>query len=290
MSNRATRAILAVAAVAAAVVSSATPAAAAAPTGRYVALGDSYTSGPLIPTQVDLNCTRSNHNYPSIVRANIGSTAFVDVSCGGATTGDILNPGSGELGIGVPAQIAAVTADTALVTVGIGGNDIGFSGIIGDCTSLAFGNPFGSPCKAKYTAGGVDQLAARISATAPKIAAVLAAVHAHAPGARVVLVGYPDIMPNTGVGCFPVVPIAWGDTGYLRSVEKSLNAMLQSVAGANNAQYVDTYTGTIGHDYCKSGSTRWIEGLIPGSSAAPFHPNASGEAAMGAIVTAAISA
>src|SRR5262245_16851350 len=97
---------------------------AAAPAGRYVALGDSYTSGPLIPIQVDLNCVRSNRNYPSLVTASIHSSSFTDVSCGGATTGDVLNPGNGELGRPVPAQISAVNAATALVSVGIGGNDI----------------------------------------------------------------------------------------------------------------------------------------------------------------------
>ena len=71
---------------------------AAAPTGRYVALGDSYTSGPLIPTQVDLNCVRSNRNYPALTAASIGSSSFIDVSCGGATTDDILNPGTGQWG------------------------------------------------------------------------------------------------------------------------------------------------------------------------------------------------
>src|ERR1051326_368878 len=87
----------------------ASPATAAAPTGRYVALGDSYTSGPLIPTQVDLNCTRSNHDYPSLTAAAIGSASLTDVSCGGATTAAILNPGSRAPGFGVPAPISALT-------------------------------------------------------------------------------------------------------------------------------------------------------------------------------------
>lgn len=263
---------------------------AAAPTGKYVALGDSYTSGPLIPSQVDLNCVRSDENYPSLVRAAIGSSSFTDVSCGGATTSDILNPGSGTLGLPVPAQIAAVTADTALVTVGIGGNDIGFSGIINTCVSASYSKPFGSPCKDQYTAGGVDQLQARIAAAAPKIATVLGAVHAAAPGAKVVVVSYPVILPDSGFGCFPVQPIAFGDVPYLRGVAKSLNAMLAAAAAAHGASYVDTYTPTVGHDICKSGSTRWVEGLIPGSPAAPFHPNARGEQAMASAVTAHLNA
>jgi lysophospholipase L1-like esterase len=259
---------------------------AAAPTGRYVALGDSFTSGPLIPSQVDLNCVRSNRNYPSLLAGAIGSAAFVDVSCGGATTSDILHPGRGELGVAVPAQIGAVTAATALVTVGISGNDIGFSSIITTCAQDSLSNPLGSPCKNRYTAGGTDQLQARIAATAPKVASVLQAVRAAAPNARVVVVGYPAILPDTGSGCWPVVPVAYADVPYLRGIEKSLNAMLASQAAGNGATYVDTYTPSIGHDACKSTSTRWVEGLFPGNPAAPFHPNAAGERAMSAAVMA----
>jgi lysophospholipase L1-like esterase len=268
----------------------ATPAHAAAPTGRYVALGDSYTAGPLIPNQVDLNCLRSDHNYPSLASAAIPSSSFVDVSCSGATTSDILNPGSGELGITVPAQISAVTSGTALVSVGIGGNDIGFSDIITNCAEASLSSPFGSPCKNQYTAGGTDQLLARINATAPKVAAVLSAIHAAAPGARVLVVGYTAILPDTGLGCWPVVPIAFNDVPYLRSTEKSLNSMLASTAAANGATYVDVYKPSIGHDACKSSGTRWTEGLFPGSSAAPFHPNATGEQAMSQAFLATLAA
>ncbi|MGW5668567.1 SGNH/GDSL hydrolase family protein [Micromonospora sp. NPDC003776] len=265
------------------------PASAAVPTGRYVALGDSYTAGPLIPTQVDLNCLRSNRNYPSLVAASAGSAALADVSCSGATTNDILNSGSGELGISVPPQLSAVTSSTALVTVEIGGNDIGFSGIINDCAQASLNSPLGSPCKNKYTAGGVDQLQARINATAPKVASVLQAVRAAAPGARVLVIGYPAILPDSGYGCWPVVPIAYQDVPYLRSVEKSLNSMLASTAATNNATYADVYTPSIGHDACKSSSTRWVEGLVPENSAAPFHPNARGEQGMATAVLARLS-
>ncbi|MDT0530281.1 SGNH/GDSL hydrolase family protein [Micromonospora sp. DSM 115977] len=258
----------------------AAPANAAAPTGRYVALGDSYTSGPLIPTQVDLNCLRSNRNYPSLVAASVGSSALADVSCSGATTEDILVGGSGALGISLPPQLSAVTPDTTLVTVQIGGNDIGFSGIITDCAEASLSSPLGSPCKNRYTAGGVDQLQARIAATAPKVTAVLQAVHRAAPGARVVVLGYPAIVPDSGYGCWPVVPIAYQDVPYLRSVHKSLNGMLASTAAANNATYADVYTPSVGRDTCKSSGTRWVEGLVPQNAAAPFHPNARGEQGM----------
>lgn len=271
------------------VVASPTTAGAAPPTGRYVALGDSFTSGPLIPTQVDLNCLRSNRNYPSLLAATIRSASFADVSCAGATTADILNPGTGQLDRPVPAQLSAVTAATALVTVNIGGNDIGFSGIMSDCAEASLGSPFGSPCKDRFTSGGTDQLQARIAATAPKITNVLRAIRAAAPNARVIVVGYLALLPDSGLGCWPVVPIAYGDVSYLRGIHRSLNNMIANTAAANGASYVDVYTPSIGHDACKSSGTRWTEPLIPGNSAAPLHPNAAGEQAMANAILAALN-
>ncbi|MFI7604397.1 SGNH/GDSL hydrolase family protein [Micromonospora sp. NPDC049366] len=266
-----------------------TPASAAVPTGRYVALGDSYTAGPLIPTQVDLNCLRSNRNFPSLVAASAGSSSFADVSCSGATTEDILVGGDGQLGITLPPQVSAVTSNTALVTVQIGGNDIGFSGIISDCAEASLSSPLGSPCKDRYTAGGTDQLQARIAATVPKVTAVLQAVRRAAPSARVVVLGYPAILPDTGYGCWPVVPIAYQDVPYLRGIQKSLNTMLANTASANGATYADVYTPSIGRDACKGSGTRWVEGLVPQNSAAPFHPNARGEQGMATALLAKLN-
>src|SRR5260370_6115896 len=70
----------------------ATPAAGAGPSlasTPYVALGDSYASGPVIPNQVDAVCLRSDHNYPSLVAAALHVSMFRDVSCTGADTVDI---------------------------------------------------------------------------------------------------------------------------------------------------------------------------------------------------------
>ena len=263
-------------------------AAAAAPTGTYVSLGDSYVAGPLVPDQVNLGCLRSDHNYPSLVASAIGSSAFSDVSCSGATTVDMTqSQANGPITVNSP-QLNAVTADDSLVTLGIGGNDIGFVNIILTCATESLTNPFGSPCTNHYTTGGTDQLAAAIDATGPKVAAVLQAIHQQAPQAKVVVVGYPDILPEYNNGCWPLEPIAYGDVSYLRATEKRLNAMLAAQAAANDAQYVDTYTPTIGHDVCKLPGTKWIEGIVPLASAAPFHPNAQGEAAMAAAVESAL--
>lgn len=263
-------------------------AAAAAPTGTYVSLGDSYVSGPLIPNQVNIGCLRSDHNYPSLVATARGFAAFSDASCAGATTVDMTqSQADGPITVNGP-QLNAVTSADSLVTLGISGNDIGFVNIILTCAGESLISPFGDPCTDQYTAGGTDQLATAINATAPKVAAVLQAIHQRAPQAEVLVVGYPDILPEYNNGCWPLEPLAYGDVSYLRATEKRLNAMLATVAAANNARYVDTYTPTIGHDICQLPGTKWIEGAVPLAAAAPFHPNAAGEAAMAAAVEAAL--
>ncbi|MFI2645382.1 SGNH/GDSL hydrolase family protein [Streptomyces sp. NPDC018610] len=267
--------------------SSAAPAAAhGGPAGRateYVSLGDSYTSGPLIPRQVDANCARSDHNYPSIVAERRNASVFRDVSCSGATTEEMWRA-QGANG----AQLDALRRDTALVTVQIGGNDVGFGSIIATCARLGAQEPAGDPCRRSYTSSGVDRLAVDIARTAPKVDRVLRAVRARSPHARVLVVGYPDLLPDDGSGCFPSVPFAAKDFPYLRDTEKRLNLMLRLVAAVDGARYVDTYGPTRGHDMCKAPADRWIEPLQPASPAAPAHPNARGEQAMADAVLRAL--
>lgn len=253
---------------------------------RYVALGDSFTSAPFTGNFAGLpiGCARSDNNYPHVVQATLQATTFVDVSCGGATTDDFYGAQETSLGTNPP-QFNALTADTNIVTVGMSGNDIGFSSIVENCVSV---NPFGSPCRDRYTAGGVDQLAARINATAPKVAAAIQEIHRRSPAATVYWVGYPAIVPNSGYGCWPTFPIAWADVPYLRDTERRLNSMLQTQAAANGAVYVDAYTPSIGHDVCKSSGVRWVEGLVPTVPAFPVHPNALGNRGMAAAVVAAL--
>ena len=255
---------------------------------HYVALGDSYTAGPLIPDETGSpgGCLRSTHSYPFLVAAGTGAATFTDVSCQGATTADMTHAQSVPLGTNPP-QDNALSASTTLVTLQIGGNNIGFSNIIIHCTTLSLTDPFGSPCKNHYTSGGTDRLRAAINKAAPKVAADLRGIHAAAPNAHVFLVGYPVILPSSGDGCWPAVPIAFGDVPYLRGVETELNSMLATEAAANNATFVDTYTASIGHGVCQAPGTKWVEGLIPTSLAVPFHPNSLGEQEMARQVLAA---
>jgi lysophospholipase L1-like esterase len=247
--------------------------AAGARAATYVALGDSYAAGPLIPNPVlPLGCLKSDHNYPHLAAPGIG-LSLRDVSCSGATTADMTNPQNVEPDGPNPPQLNALEAGTKVVSLTIGGNDIGFSEVIESCATL---NPFSHPCLDKYDSGGIDQLKARIEATAPKVASVLQGIHSRAPEARVFVVDYAAILPETGYGCWPQMPLGFLDVPYLRSTEKRLNSMLATQAAANGATLVDWYTASIGHDACKSSSTRWVEPLVPTNPAAPVHPNAAG--------------
>jgi lysophospholipase L1-like esterase len=258
------------------------------PPDTYVALGDSFTAGPLIPDQTldPAGCLRSTRNYPNVARPSIRVNRFVDVSCSGARTTHLRNPQDVTPGPNPP-QLDALDGRTKVVTIGIGGNDIGFTGIVQEC---ALQNPFGRGCQADYVHDGRDEISERIAAAAPDVAQAIADVEARATKATVFVVGYPAILPDSGSGCYPRVPILPVDVPYLRAKTKELNGMLRAQALAAGVHFVDVYTPSIGHDACAGSSTRWVEGLVPTNPAAPVHPNQTGMQGIGAAVAAAVGA
>lgn len=248
--------------------------AAVAPRGVYVALGDSYTAGPLIEPMTDpLTCARSARNYPSLLAADIRTSTFRDVSCSSATTQDFSQPQKGQVSGTNPPQYDAITPDTTLVTVGIGGNDVGLVGLAESCINVQ-PPPYGTSCAAKYTAGGVDQYSQRIQAFAPTYGTVIDHIRSLAPNATIVMVGYPTgIQPN---GCWPVQPIYAEDANYVQAKIDELNSVMSQQAAAHGALYANTRTPSIGHDACQIPGVRWLEGLVPTSDAYPLHPNELG--------------
>jgi GDSL-like Lipase/Acylhydrolase family len=279
--ERARRTVATIAVVLAAL---ATLATADARADEYVALGDSYVAGPFIPNPVlPLGCLKSSNNYPRLAAPGIGRP-LRDASCSGAKTTHMAQPQNVDPDGPNPPQFDRLSSSTAVVSVTIGGNDIGFSEIAQGCITA---NPFSSPCRDRYLAGGRDEISDRIDATAPLVDQVLDGVRSRAPEAEVFVVDYPAIFPETGNGCWPRVPISYSDAPYLRAKQRELNQMLADQAGTNGATLVSWYQASIGHDSCKGSSTRWVEPLVPGNSAAPIHPNRRGmEGAAGALVEA----
>ncbi|WP_229905690.1 SGNH/GDSL hydrolase family protein [Lentzea cavernae] len=87
---------------------------------EYVALGDSYASGAGAGSYVDGSCRRSANAHPALRGREFASFKFV--ACSGATTKS-LRP-----------QLRALTPATTLVTITIGGNDLGFADVLTTCT------------------------------------------------------------------------------------------------------------------------------------------------------------
>jgi len=199
---------------------------------RFTALGDSYAAGPLIPTPLaPLGCLKSSNNYGRIAQRTLAFPEYRDATCSGArtdhmTTTQNVSPGPN------PPQFDSLSAETGLVTLSIGGNDIGFSELAQNCVSVL---PFGSPCRDRYTRGG-DQISARIAATAPKVAAVLQGIHARSPDARTLLVNYSAIFPHEGGGCWPRMPVTPNDVRWLRSKQIELNDMLAAQAAGKKIE------------------------------------------------------
>lgn len=246
-----------------------TPAAAASLS--YVSLGDSYTSGPLIlppALSAPLDCAQSARNYPHLTAAALG-LSLTDVSCSGATTEDLTTTSQYP---DQPPQVDALSPATQVVSVGIGGNDNGlFLDTLISCGAEDLAIPFGTPCKDTYG----ERLSQEIAADGPVVGAALQQIRLVSPSARVFVVGYPDILPQSG-NCWPTVPLTTGDVAYLNGVEQELNSMLADEARVNGDSYLDTYTPSIGHDACQPQSIRYVEPPLPESDAFPVHPNERG--------------
>ena len=244
--------------------------------GHYVALGDSFAAGPFIPVQRTdpLGCARSNHNYPALIAEDLGVTEFTDATCSAAITENMTAVQPVPLGSNPP-QFDALRPDTDLVTVSIGGNDIGYSDVVLTCGRLSLTDPAGDPCRRQAAAGGSDVYAERILEAAPKVAGVLRGIRDRAPHAAVLLVGYLRILPPAR-GCWPVVPISSGDVAYLDGIQQQLTQMLATQARDNGAMFIDAYAASLGHDTCQPPAVKWVEGILPTSPAFPVHPNARG--------------
>ncbi|MEY9846441.1 SGNH/GDSL hydrolase family protein [Streptacidiphilus sp. MAP5-3] len=274
-------ALLAVSATPATPATQAAAVAAPAAGVEYIALGDSFAAGPTLMPQDGYHpdpCLQSDVDYPHLLARDLGITAFRDVTCSGATSANVLTtPQTADLpgGSGVPLQIGAVSPSTALVTLTIGANDIDLAQFAAGCVNL-MPPPLGTSCKATETAGGVDKGAALVAAEAPRLAAVLDAVHQRAPQARILITSYADYFG--AAGCFPRQPFWPQDAAYLQGLVDQLGRVTEAVAAQHHAQYVDFIGPGAGHDGCRP-TSNWVNLIVPGHTGGtiPMHPTLLGE-------------
>jgi hypothetical protein len=283
--TRRPRTLTAIAAAAAALLAGhaagpAPAAATSAPQGytEYVALGDSFSAGPLIPQQRpdSIVCVKSTNNYPAFLATYFGMPRFTDVTCSGAETPDMRTRQRTIVPGPAPApQLDALTPSTDLVTLGIGGNDFGlFGSMISTCEEVRSRNPEGAPCKRHFTVDGVDTKKRDARRIQARVGRVVREIRARSPRADVFLLGYPRLLPLTGT-CAEV-PFAAGDYVWGNEVEVLLNRSIRRAAENNGASYINLYPASRGRDAC-AGDAAWVNGSeVKPLEAANFHPYLQG--------------
>lgn len=248
------RIALAVAAMTALV--SGTQAAAAEP-DDYVALGDSYSSGNgTYAANLDVGCYRSTYAYPYLVATARANTQLTFVACQGATTEDVL-----------ASQLGPLDAGTDIVSITIGGNDIGFGDLIIGCAGS-----FSFNCQA-----AVDEANRKISEELPaKLDRTYAAIRAAAPGARVVVLGYGRFF-GTNLSCPAASGVTAQEATSLNGVADNLDATIADRvrAAGTGFSYQSSIARFTGHDICAAdpyhNGSSW-------SAADMYHPTRSGHA------------
>ena len=220
----------------------------------YVGMGDSYVSGPgIAPVDDDSGaCLRSKASYPALLAKEPGIGRLTDVSCGGATTDQVLESVTGPAGV-VGAQLDAVTSKTRLVTVGIGGNDGNFyEGLFNSCIYPTIRSTSGCLNFDKRQAPEI------LEATRAKIAHTLEAISEKAPKAKIVLVGYIRILPDSG-SC-PELGLGRSLVTHGSSAMRQLEKTQRDAAKDAKATFVSLRPMSEGHDVC-AGDNAWVNGL-----------------------------
>ncbi|MEM9880063.1 MAG: SGNH/GDSL hydrolase family protein [Pseudomonadota bacterium] len=252
------------------------------PGAGYVAMGSSFAAGPLLGApreQLDPRCLGSVENYPHQL-ARLRGFDLTDVSCSGAKTAHILGPWK-ELA----PQIDAVTPETQLITVTVGGNDLGYIGglIQAACTNAgpnpAFGRGCGTipaePDKAAY------------QGVAERLGEIAAQVATRAPKARLVFVNYASVLPPDSVCPQLALTPAQADQG--RAIAKRLAKITAQAADENGAQLVDAAALTQAHHACAD--EPWMTGYLDAAGQhqrMPYHPTQAGMTAVAEALAGAL--
>jgi lysophospholipase L1-like esterase len=249
------------------------------PGDRYVALGSSFAAGPgLRPRSPGSprHAMRSSINYAHLLADRLG-LQLTDVSWSGATAAQIAERLPGR-----PAQLEAVTADTALVTLTCGGNDVGYIPRL----TLA------SLPRSMQHLMGLRRCIAEIGdvpdegfeALAGTFDGLLEAVHRRAPQATVVLVDYLTLLPPEDTAADPL-PAGVASRG--RQTAERLATETTKAAARAGCHYLAASSAS--RDHHAWSVQPWTTGfrLLPRGGAA-YHPNAAGMRAVADLLVDAL--
>lgn len=225
----------------------------------YDALGDSYGSGFGVPPYEE--CDRSAAAYAQQIDGRMRIDLDDFAACAGATTDSLRTN-----------QLGVLDEETDLVTVSIGGNDIGWGTVVAFCVL-----------------GEDEHCASTLAATTSTIRDVLpvllrdtySQIAAAAPHAHVVVTGYPRLFSPKYGDYFNASPT---EQQAMNEGADLLNAVTAEVAGEYGFQFVDVTKRFVNHGV--NAPEPWVLGLTdPGL----FHPNQSGYRAYAAAITSSLN-
>jgi lysophospholipase L1-like esterase len=227
----------------------------AASSVHYVALGDSYSSGLGAGSLISSSgsCDRSTKAYSALWATAHAPASYASVACAGATTSTV-NSG----------QLSALNATTTLVSITIGGNDVGFSNIMETCALEGT-----SAC-----VSAVQSAENFAQATLPgRLDSTYNGIHSHAPNAHVVVLDYP-VFYQLGTFC-----IGLSATSHAKLDEgiNILDGVISAAASRHGFTFADVRSRFVGHQLC-SGGTKWLHALNITDIPESYHPTAAGQA------------
>lgn len=215
---------------------------------RYVALGDSFAAG-MGGGEETGKCRLSPNSYPDVFTRDSGVDFIVNAACAGATTADLLKH-----------QLIALDDRTDLVTLSIGGNDLGVAAIAADC---AAGRAVA--CRNELSAA-----LSLLNVLPDRLTTVYDAVAEAAPNARIVVTGYALMYDNSDPNA--------ADFGMATAINAATIGLNQTVKDAVEKQRAAGIPMTyVGVDFAGHGigsAKPWIN--VSGVNA--FHPTAAGYA------------
>jgi lysophospholipase L1-like esterase len=241
-------------AILAVVLSTVQPAAAAG--ANYVALGDSYSAGVGAGSYIAASgsCERSTKAYSQLWADSHAPASYRSVACSGATTADVTSN-----------QLAALSSGTTLVSITIGGNDVGFSTVLQDC--VLYGT---NTCVSEINAAE-NQARAILPG---RLNALYSAIQSRSPSARVVVLSYPRFYDTSVWFC-----VGLSDTSHKKINEGAdvLDGITQSAAAGHGFAFADVRSRfAAGHEICDGGNS-WLHAVDVVDITSSYHPTAAGQ-------------
>jgi lysophospholipase L1-like esterase len=250
-------------------------------TKRYVALGSSMAAGPGISPRdksAPLRAGRSAVNYPHLVATALGLD-LVDVTYSGATTAHVLTDRQHN----ASPQVDALDGSEDLVTVTIGGNDVGYLPMVAAASMPRFARALpviGSAVRDMLDAGARDRALVAVSEALIEVGRT---IRQRAPQARVFFVDYLTLLPPAGESA---APLSGADAALGRRIADTLERLTGEAAAETGCEWVRAAEASRAHHAWaqEPWTAKPSRFPLPLGHPAPMHPNAAGMRAVADLV------